>query len=74
MRKNLRRLTLVAAIGSLGLLAVPAQSAAAAAPASAAATGRVECAMSWKGGSTVTYWADASQGCWAGGTVIATAP
>ncbi|MEV7466780.1 hypothetical protein AB0O20_09765 [Streptomyces kronopolitis] len=75
MRKNVRRLTLVAAIGGLGLLAVPVQSAAAATPASASAgTARVECAMSWKGGSTVTYWADASQGCWAGGTVIATSP
>lgn len=77
MGKNLRRLTLVAAIGGLGLPAVPVQSAAAATPASASAsaeTARVECAMPWKGGSTVTYWADARQGCRAGGPVIATGP
>lgn len=77
MDEYLRRRTLVAAIGGLGLPAVPVQSAAAATPASASAsaeTAHVECAMSWKGGSTVTCWADARQGCRAGGTVIATGP
>ncbi|MFI9081497.1 hypothetical protein ACIGW8_34400 [Streptomyces sioyaensis] len=67
MRSRLQVLTLVAAIGGFGLLAVPTANAAETAPPKA----RVECEMDWKGGTTVTYWADASQGCFAGGKPIA---